>query len=143
VVHAAEQLRAAPGAQGRRGTPGGLRVAAAQQFTAVPAGLHRIIGPRRIFGGRPNPGPDVFERRQHPVCYEHGRAEPAEHVRPIQRPRRPRFGDRVLDAETAGDHARDDDVGMVGEPVRAGAERHAGRRQRGGDQPAVLASGRC
>ncbi len=47
----------------------------------------------------------------------------------------------MLDAEPAGDHGRHDDVGVAGKAVRAGPVRDLGRGQRGGDQPAVLATG--
>ena len=80
---AAEQFgppRLAPGPGRAAVGPGGGRVAAAQQLTAVPAGLHRLGGHLRV-------GPaDVLERRQHAVGDQHRRAEPGQHVRLVRAP---------------------------------------------------------
>jgi len=101
----------------------------------VAASLDRPAGHLRI---RPA---DVLERGQHPVGHEYRRADPAQDVGLIRCLRWPRPGDGVLQAEPAGDQAGDDHVGVAGEPVRAGQERHPRRGQRSGDQPGILTPG--
>ena len=127
---AAQQLG---GPQGSGPPPGGgLGVAAAQQLAAVAAGGDRRRG-HRVRAAH------VLERGQHPVRDEYRRTEPAEDV--DLRARRGGRRDGVLDSQPASDLGGDHHVRVVVEPVRLRQHRNAGRDQRRGDEPAVLAPG--